>query len=246
LSSLSVLNEAALEKLADKLSMPPNFREVISIAEPIVESPPSFLPKGYQVGDFVLFSAVGASSSLTEVPIKTASKPAKLEGISSRRLRGIVVKIDTNATTAVSAAASSLASLRLSHRASLRTCEIRVVDADTLAASSAVALASAAQLPSSSCYYCDVAEVRITHTDNGEPIVLAESSSNLAVKIGDVVEFFAVDIETPFWSESITGLAIYPNVVPRSSIGCTVGGVSNCYYDYDYYCYDYYCYYCEY
>lgn len=217
---LSVFNESTLEKLASKLLLPPNCREVIPIVEPLTSQLTS--PK---IGDFVLFSAVAASSSgLNDVPIETACTPAILQGISSRQLRGIVVKIESNAS---SAATSALAALHLAHKVRHRLCEIRVADSETLAASPAVALASAMQLPSSSCYYCDSSEVRISHSDGGESATSADISHNLAVKVGDIVEFFAVDVEVPFWSESITGLAIYPAVVPRSvTIGSIVAGVS--------------------
>jgi hypothetical protein len=111
---------------------------------------------------------------------------------------------------------------------SLCYCEIRVVDSEVLAASTAIALATASQVSSQSIFFCDADEVQQAPESDDAAILVGGGGGGGGgrVKVGDVVEFYPVDATVPSVYESVAGLALHPTIVPRSVLGSTIDGVS--------------------
>ena len=126
-------------------------------------------------------------------------------------------------------------------------CEIRVIDteATTAGLSVAVLLATAGQASSDASYYCDPKEITPSpdadaadhsstggggggghHRDNKNSANNSANNSGGGVKVGDVVEFYPVDLDPS--QGSVRGLAVAPAVLGRAALGSTVGGVSHC------------------
>ena len=212
---------------------------------------PSVNPSPYTAGDYVTFHPVLDPSTLHMPPVLAATSLAPLTGTSSvKRLRGIVFRTDVAVPASPSLSAWSLftATVKPARYRSMHMCEIRVIDteATTAGLSVAVLLATAGQASVEASYYCDPKEITPSpdadaadhsgagggggghHRDNSNSKNSANNSGGGGVKVGDVVEFYPVDLDPS--PGSVRGLAVAPAVLGRAALGSTVGGVSHCIY----------------
>ena len=252
LASLTVVkakgNKQALQQV--EATMRNNRLVPACLRLPLPIRDPSISPSPYTVGDYVTFHPVLDPSTLHMPPVLAATSLAPLTGTSSvKRLRGIVFRTDVAVPASLSLSAWSLftATVKPARYRSVHMCEIRVIDteATTAGLSVAVLLATAGQASSDASYYCDPKEITPSpdadaadhsstggggggghHRDNKNSANNSANNSGGGVKVGDVVEFYPVDLDPS--QGSVRGLAVAPAVLGRAALGSTVGGVSHC------------------
>lgn len=183
-----------------------------------------FLPSLPEVGDLVYCNAVYDTSGMSPSPLLAAINPVKLPLPSIKKLKGLISRIDISPESfggTTSSGALSMFSPWCSTSNSSATvryctqfCEIRLVDSSLASSSVAVALATANQLSVESTYFCDIGEILCSLFDG----------SIILPKVGDMVEFFPVDVSAPLISKDIRGLAIGAQLLPPPS---TTGSVSD-------------------
>ena len=126
-------------------------------------------------------------------------------------------------------------------------CEIRLVDSSLSVSSVAVALATASQSSADTIYYCDISEISVAaaavsgktgqiqstpdNNSNGNGNVSGGNNNDskmVVPKVGDMVEFFPVDISESFIAPAgVQGLAVGVHILPPPSAAGNVSeGVS--------------------